>query len=538
MSKHCAIVLHAHVPWVWHPEKQQSLEEDWLHGAVLETYLPLLENLVRLREQGVDYRVTLNFSPTLLAMLRQPLLKRRSIAYLDRTLRLCRDEIERDDLDCHGDLARFYEERIFTLRSFFVEKCQGDLVAVIKDLSASGHVELTASALTHGVLPLLMRVPELTRAQVEAGIDEFTECFGEKPRGFWLPECGYAPAIDSVLTEAGIEWTIVDQHAVTHAPRGSSVTPFTPFRGSDSIAFFVRDHNSSSEIWNADDGYPVDPRYRDFMSDLGLEAPIDYLREYLGESKQRQFTGLKFHRSGRENGKLVDYDLDLAKRAVSEHVMHFVTGRDLNLDEISESDIHHPVSVLAFDADLFGHWWYEGADFFGAIMQDFPQRTDIRLTTPSEYLEAFGATISDQDQVPAASSWGEGGYFETWTRPNNTWVLFELQQRAERCNRLTELLSANMDALTDEVASHRKRCLQLMAKELLLACSSDWAFLLSNQPSKEYAEDRVRSHLANFDEAWTASMKDTPEPIMEALEKKNPVFTDLPWDLFASAEKA
>ncbi|MEZ5430595.1 MAG: hypothetical protein R3F31_05325 [Verrucomicrobiales bacterium] len=87
-----SIVLHAHVPWVRHPESPRCLEEDWLFEAISESYLPLLDVLHRLRDEEVPYRVTMNFSPVLLEMLQDPMLRDRAQAYLERALALAQRE--------------------------------------------------------------------------------------------------------------------------------------------------------------------------------------------------------------------------------------------------------------------------------------------------------------------------------------------------------------------------------------------------------------------------------------------------------------
>ena len=147
----------------------------------------------------MPYKLTLNLSPTFLAMLQDRILKRRTLAYLNRILRLCRDEVERGDITGFGNLAETYEDRFHKLRSLFIDDWHGDLVRAYTNLRDSGHLELTASAATHGLLPLLMRVPESVQAQIRAGVRQFVQCFGRMPRGFWLPECAYAPAISSLL---------------------------------------------------------------------------------------------------------------------------------------------------------------------------------------------------------------------------------------------------------------------------------------------------------------------------------------------------
>ncbi len=531
MSRNCSIVLHAHVPWVWHPEVPHCLEEDWLHSTLVETHLPLLETLFRLREEGVPFRLTLDLSPTLLAMLRDRVLRRRTLSYLDRTLRLCRDEVERGDITGMRELAVRYEERLHRLRSLYVDVCQCDLLRAWADLRDSGHLELTASAATHGLLPLLMRVPESVQAQIRAGIRQYVQCFGRMPRGFWLPECAYAPALGPILSREGIDWTLVEEHALTTSPQTSEAFPFNPGVTADGLHIFGRDHASSSEVWNADEGFPGDERYRDFFRDIGLEAPMEYLGEYLGESGQRQFTGIKYYRLARTDDRSETYDPELASRAVEEHSVRFVASRGAQLAALEAEGVENPLVVCAFDADLFGHWWYEGVEFLEQVFRRTAQRGDFAFTTPGAYLAA-NKDRAFPSAAPVSSSWGEGGYFETWTSEENNWIHEEIQQRSEQLARFVRLFEENRSGIDEEAVKHRERAIRLMTKELLLAQSSDWAFLMKNEASRHYAERRTREHLDRFDRLRSVATREDDGGVFDEIEESDPSFADLPWNLY------
>ena len=55
-----SFVLHAHLPFIHHPESDDYLEESWLYEAISETYLPLLRNFKKLVDEGVDFRITMS----------------------------------------------------------------------------------------------------------------------------------------------------------------------------------------------------------------------------------------------------------------------------------------------------------------------------------------------------------------------------------------------------------------------------------------------------------------------------------------------
>lgn len=534
MSRNCCFVLNAHVPWVRDVDTPHSMEEDWLHSAILETHLPLLEMLFRLREEGVPFHLTLNLSPTLLAMLQDRILRRRTLNYIDRTLRLCRDEVERGDVTGFRDLATDYEDRIFRLRSLYVETWQGDLIKAYSDLRDSGHLEFTASAATHGILPLLMRVPEAGQAQVRVGIRQYVQSFGRMPKGFWLPECAYAPAVSNLLRREGIEWTAVEEHGMKAASGADERFPYIVGKHEDGLHIFGRDSGSSSEIWSADEGFPGDGRYRNFMRDIGFDAPIEYLREYLGDSEERRLTGLKYHRLQREGDDNLLYDPELASRAVEEHSLRFVSSRGAQLAGLEADGIENPLVVCAFDMDLFGHWWFEGTEFLEKMFRITAERGDFRFVNPVEFLKE---TESEErpEADPAASSWSEGGYFESWTSPENNWLQAEVQNRADMLARFTGMFDQNRADYDEEGTAHYQRCIQLMVRELLLAQSSDWGFLMRVEPSREYAEKRAREHLADFDRIREI-LTSGDDGRLDEIAEKHPVFPDLPWNLFEAYE--
>src|SRR3990167_7787699 len=90
-----AIVLHSHLPFVRHPEHSDFLEERWLFEAITETYIPLLERFRRLCDDNVPFRITMSFTPTLLAMLSDGLLQARYVRHLEQLIALSEKEIQR-----------------------------------------------------------------------------------------------------------------------------------------------------------------------------------------------------------------------------------------------------------------------------------------------------------------------------------------------------------------------------------------------------------------------------------------------------------
>src|SRR5512135_1920823 len=121
-----ALVLHAHLPFIRHPEHRYHLEENWLYEATTATYLPLLDAFRGLVRDGVYFRFSISMSPPLVSMLRDDLLKMRYAAYLDRMLGLAESELKRTAGDpTFHRLARFYADRFEHLKALY-DELRGD----------------------------------------------------------------------------------------------------------------------------------------------------------------------------------------------------------------------------------------------------------------------------------------------------------------------------------------------------------------------------------------------------------------------------
>ena len=228
-----ALVLHAHLPFVRHPEYPEFLEEDWLYEAITETYLPLLAVFDRLAADKVPFALTLTLTPPLCAMLRDPLLGERYLRHLDRSLALAEKETQRvRGWGRAEDTAYFYRERLRDCRRQYLERWRGDLVGAFRSFQDAGNLEIITCAATHGLLPLMENIPQAVRAQIFIARDDYRECFGRDPAGIWLPECAYVAGIDQVLQEANLRWFILDAHGLMYGqprPRRAIYAPcYTP----------------------------------------------------------------------------------------------------------------------------------------------------------------------------------------------------------------------------------------------------------------------------------------------------------------------
>ena len=364
-----ALVLHAHLPFVRHPEYERFLEEDWFYEALTETYLPLLDVFEGLVRDTIYFRATLSLTPTLLSMMTDPLLQQRYVRYLDQRLQALAGERERTAGDPYfHPVVLFYSERYQRLRRQFVERYQGDIVGAFRRLLESGHLEIITCAATHGYLPLLASQEESLYAQLSMAVRTHQRLLGRRPRGIWLPECGYAPGIDRLLAEFGIEFFFLDTHGALNADPRPKYGSHRPLRTPGGPAAFARDYESSKQVWSAEEGYPGDAIYRDFYRDAGFDVDAPHMWP-LRHAGVRTFTGLKYHRITGKTDYKEPYHPGWARERAAEHAGNFMFNRQRQVEWLSSFFDRPPVIVSQYDAELFGHWWFEGPQWIDFLFR-------------------------------------------------------------------------------------------------------------------------------------------------------------------------
>lgn len=532
MQGELALVLHAHLPYVRHPEHEFALEESWFYEAVTEVYLPWLERLERMRLEGLRFRLALSLSPTLVSMFEDPLLMGRWRRRHEGLIDLARREVGRHRWQADRQtLARQQGAALESALAFF-DRLGGDLIATFRRLEQDGCLELLTCAATHAVLPLLADQPGALRGQIETAIAQHQRWFGRRPKGFWLPECAWSPEIEPALHAAGIEWVTVETHALTRAgARHGVFAPVTTPRG---LAVFGRDPASARQVWSREAGYPGDPRYREFHHDLGHEAEFDYIRPYLPGRFARGFTGLKYHAVSRRDQPKALYDPEAAGRAVLEHARHFVAARRSQAERLASVMDQPPILVCPYDAELFGHWWHEGPAFLETVIREVLNEPGLRLATPGDHLAGGGRW---QVAEPVESTWGQGGHLGVWLQPDNEWMVRGCRQAAQRFSDQMRrgLASRKTFVRPGRPAVDRRRVWQQAARELLLAQASDWPFIVHARTSPDYAVRRVREHLERFD-AIVSRLEEgrLNPPTLEEFERQTPLFPEVDPALWAT----
>lgn len=512
------LALHSHLPYVLHHGRWPH-GSDWLCEAALDSYLPLLETLRGLGAEGVAAPITVGLTPVLAGQLASPDFQGEMRAFFAQRLAAC-DEAPAS-LAATGEesllpLVSFWRTRLLRLRHLF-EVLQGDLAGAFRALEAEGRIELISSAATHGLLPLLGR-DESIRLQLAVGVREHRRLFGRMPEGCWLPECAYRPrgywqptpggprtalrrGIDEHLADAGFRYFFTDAHLAAAgrplgvygdpgpeparhaeetpaAPAEEQRSPYQTYRvapGRGELAVYVRDPQTSTQVWSRHHGYPGDEWYLEFH-------------------KLRWPGGLRLWRvsaPGSDLGAKEAYDPRAARGRATVHAAHFVGV--LETLASGEAAGRDGVIVAPFDTELFGHWWFEGPEFLSGVYRELARRrTPVRPATAGRLLEDHPPRMALR---LGSGSWGANGDFGMWLGPATAWTWERLWPLEER---FWDLAPA---ALGQAAA---RPVLAQAARELLLAQSSDWQFIISTGAAGDYAERRFREHCEAAEQLLTA----------------------------------
>jgi 1,4-alpha-glucan branching enzyme len=534
---------------------------EWLHEAAAETYLPLLRVLGNLDRDGIGLHCNLNLSPILLEQLAHPVFKVEFPKYVERKIVAAREDeaFFSSTGEPHlAETARFWH-RFFTDALDDFNALDGDIIKGFRYFNDKGLIEIITCGATHGYMPLL-GTDESVRAQIRTAVSTHVRHIGKAPRGIWAPECGYRPAgfwnqpvanvdgsptqpgydrigVEQALSESDIEYFFVDTHLVEESARilspyellrGSVVAPEElpivdgedrslyqpyfvdgPYDKRYATTVFPRDPRTGVQVWSGDSGYPGDSNYLDF-----------HKKRWPGGHRYWKVTGPKVDM----HDKHPYYPHEAAERTRS-HADHFVHMVWEALQAGFNEDIP-PILCSPFDAELFGHWWFEGPLWLEAVARILHDNsTGIELINCSDYLDRFprAGTIAMHE-----GSWGAEGTNHVWMNPDTSWTYTHIYP-AENFTR---------DVCTEgkwQDSELGERIVKQLCRELLLLESSDWQFLITTGAARDYAELRFQTHSDQFNELkaiWLAYEADDSitleqEERLAAIELRDSIFPDI-----------
>lgn len=553
-------VLHSHLPYA----RQAGMwphGEEWVHEAIAETYVPLLDALNDLKDEGVPFKITIGITPILAEQLADPLIVEHFIHYAAERAAWAASDVKRFEQTGENelkDLARFYHHWYARRLSSFRDRYKSDLLGAFAQLQRNGFVEIATSAATHGYLPLMARDSTI-HGQLKTGVTSYERRFGAKPTAIWLPECAYRPAyydeasdppvrrpgLENFLAEEGLKVFFSETHTVeggvpvgkaageaigpySAVPRRYAVkttpeeqrepgTTYQPYWVGDEpgrVAVLGRNNRTGQQVWSGQFGYPGDFWYREFHRKDGV-------------------SGLQYWRIGGKEldlGSKPPYDPAQAAIRIEEHARDFVGLAERSLGEFNANTGKFGVISSAYDTELFGHWWFEGVVWLREVLKMLAKSEVVELTTASRIIDNHPPTeVMDLPE----SSWGAGGGHFTWMNVDTQWM-WPIIHRAERT--MERLVSEHPDA-----AGETLELLNQTARELLLLESSDWPFLVTTGQAKEYATQRFSEHVERFDQL--VAMVDKSQPldenereILKGLEERDNPFPAIDYREFADRQ--
>ncbi|WP_456431046.1 1,4-alpha-glucan branching protein domain-containing protein [Thermosulfuriphilus sp.] len=510
--------LHAHLPYLrrrivygeagyWQP---MGYPEEWFHEALVDTYIPLVDRLGALIKEGVDFKLSMDISPALSNMMRCPLLQEEFLRYIEALINLARAEVERTmrEEPHYTHAAWVHLERFERAREVFLS-WGGDLTQAFKDLQDRGYLEISTCAATHAFLPFYLSHKEGIYAQVETAIRDYEETFGRAPVGIWLPECAYHPGLEEVLDHFGLRYFFSETHTVLLADSPVEFGYHAPvyIKGSN-VAIFPRDPETGKQVWSGEEGYPGDPDYLEFHIKGG---PLRYNRVTDRRSQTKE-----------------PYNRDWALSKAANHAQHFMEGRNFRFEYVRGWYWKKPLTVATYDAELFGHHWFEGPDFLYFLLKKiYYNQNQTELITPADYLSRYP---TNQDIFPPPSSWGDKGTFDKWMYGSVSWMYRHIHEA------ISALRQMNEQADSDE---YQRRILVQASREVLWAMNSDLAFVISNGHFIDRMKEFFFEALENFwwlrDLFYAHKEKGAvDEGALRLLEISRPIFPALNPQCFAS----
>ncbi|MEO8200424.1 MAG: 1,4-alpha-glucan branching protein domain-containing protein [Gemmatimonadota bacterium] len=475
------LVLHSHIPYVLHHGRWPH-GSDWLCEAAIDSYLPLLDALRQLADEDIPAPLTIGFTPVLANQLVDPAFPPLLREYFAQRDAACVEATR--ELGASADRAllpvvAFWRKRYADLRLLF-ERIAGNIPAAFAALEHAGRIEIIGSAATHGLLPLLAR-PESVALQLLEGRAEHRRIFGRQPAGCWLPECAYRPGLEDSIANAGFQYFFSDAHLARAGqkadvygdletgrgidapfePVPAERSPYHPYRVGRATAF-LRDPVTSRQVWSRYEGYPGDEHYLEFH-------------------KMRWPGGLRLWQvsaPGTGLGEKRPYRPEAARTRAAHHARHFVS---VLADTARGSTAEDTVMVAPFDTELFGHWWFEGPVFLRNMFELLARSRRVRASTVSGSVHPN----PPEDLALSSGTWGANGDFSMWQNPQTAWTWQRLWSLEDSFWRVAG------DALANPPHHH---VLAQAARELLLAQSSDWQFIITTGAAADYAEARFVGH--------------------------------------------
>ena len=520
IKKTLLFIFHAHVPYIRHDDENELLEAAPLYEMMSYGFLPFLRMCSCLDADAVPFKCALVISPLLCEMLKSPLCQERYGAYLDRHIAFAQQELKRAAGLPREALVRQYLEFLTLNREDFHVRYKKDILSGINFFADKGYIELLATSATPCFFPFYQDMPEALTMQIEQGLSSFREHFATVPAGFWFPSMGYDTGLDSIIKSYGLDYTVLESQSFLFADRPPVNGVFSAAMGESGLSFLGKDSAACADIAHPETGFYLHPDYLDTDKDAGFELDGKALSPLFDVKEGRRTTGFCYHRRG--GG---DYDATAGALQAEQDAERFLANRDAVLAEIAKLLDIAPdplCSVSVLPLRFLGKTWKEGILWLESVFRKLAQRHDMQCALPTEYLKKVRRI---QSINPFYASNLPSGYADELINSSNDWMFPRIQKATERMIDLAGRFPDDQGL--------KERMLNLAAKELLLAQSTDWPLMADAQTSAEYAAAQCEEHLATFTDVYDSlgSGSIGTDRLIKR-EKEYPIFSDMNYRFF------
>ncbi len=560
------LVLHSHLPWVLNHGVWPH-GTSWVNEAAAETYIPLLQELYKLIDEGYHPKMTIGITPVLCEMLRHPSFIDDFLGYLDEKIHAAlfdnQDFTENKYEMGRIRLTKWWEEFYDRVKDDFIHRFNKDIVGAFKKLQDQELIDIITCGATHCYSPLLSKDTSID-AQFKTAVDNYKRHFGIAPSGVWLPECAYRPGyrwknpisgeefnrpgIEYFLAKNGLRYFFIDTALLLggksqgvyaarfpllkelwkqfadqyeEIPVSFEKSQYEAYLVSTDLStpapvgFFTRDEKTGIVVWSGEHGYPGCAEYLDF-----------HKKHYPGGLRYWKVTGAKI-----DLGKKMLYWPDDVPGKLDENASHYINLAKDILREYREKYNNNGIIVAPYDCELFGHWWFEGNWWLARVLRWMEDDPEIELTNTRMYIDQ-----NPPNKVVSIieGSWGQASSHWVWLNEWTIWtwkLVYEVEEK-------TENIMKKHGRTEDE---NLKKILKQLARESLLLQSSDWQFLITTWSARDYAENRVSLHYENYSRLYKMAEKYANGEYVEegewhflgSLEVNDGIFPDIDLEPFA-----
>ena len=470
----------------------------WLFEAVLESYIPLLNLINRLDDRGLRSALTWSMSPIVTEQLLHPQFSDLLIHYIRKQIHQAETDLEKfhriEDARWNIPMGTYWKAWYQHRMEDFTDRYATSIPQALRQAQEKEILELMPTSLTHSYLPLLQSEHSINM-QIAKALSLHERVYHHRPHIMWLPECGYSPrmntkrdmGLEEYMLLNDVRATIINQTNHFHIVDQSSkwqelpeyLQPMSIVRIQSNIdnkrdlSIMIRHQELCSKIWSENEGFP---------------SHADYLEFH----KKEYDSSLKYWRvTDRAVGldKKQPYSPHIAKKKAKQHAREYVQMLETHAREYAEAMNQPGVICLAFDTELFGHWWFEGPHFLESLIEQINQSEYLNMTTYSESLDL-------QKELPivqcSRGSWGANGNDDSWLN-EHTKSIWENIHHAEKM--MNEILEEG-----NPPGRLKQRIAELALRELMLMQASDWTWLISMNKASDYARQRFEEHYAFFEQ--------------------------------------